>query len=137
MGDDQFSARGEARAFGACSVDPARLEVRGADGVVRSLSKRQMNALLELIDHQGHVVPRARLHALLCRAAEGHRDRAALSHHVAAIRRALGDPTLLETVRGQGYSLRPPADASPAPVRPCRVGRSERRPIRWMTGAMV
>ncbi|MEM9386172.1 MAG: helix-turn-helix domain-containing protein [Pseudomonadota bacterium] len=99
-------------AIGECWIEPALLRVVAADGTHTELSKRQIAALVELAEHFGQVVSRARMHEILCLAQEGHRDRAALSHHIGSIRRALGcsskHPSYIRTVRGQGYCLMQP-----------------------------
>ncbi|MEO0424542.1 MAG: tetratricopeptide repeat protein [Pseudomonadota bacterium] len=113
-------------AIGECRIEPALLRVIGADGTCTELSKRQIAALIELAEHFGQVVSRARMHEILCLAEEGHRDRGALSHHIGSIRRALGcsskHPTYIRTIRGQGYCLMQP----PRPITADAVATSNR-----------
>ncbi len=95
--------------LGGVRVEPTLLRVTAAEGRVTELSKRQMAAIVELAEHYGAVVSRARLHEILCLAKEGLRDRGALSQHIGIIRRAFGDTstnsTFVKTIRGQGYCL--------------------------------
>jgi len=99
------------RAFfiGSVLVDPMLQRVTTSDGKSSSVSKRQLTAIVELAEHYGAVVSRARMHEILCLSEEGLRDRGALSQHIGIIRRAFGDsskqPIFIKTVRGKGYYL--------------------------------
>ena len=88
---------------GPLRIDPGRHEVT-RDGVLLSLTRREFELLAALARAPGQVVPRERLFAELWSATwrgVGHN----LDVQVATLRAKLGEPRMIETVRGVGYRL--------------------------------
>jgi two-component system copper resistance phosphate regulon response regulator CusR len=95
--------------LGDLMVDRAARAVRRA-GVLLSLTPKEFALLEVLFDARGAVVSREEL---IDRCWDERVDMFsnAVNVHIAALRRKLGPPPLIETVRGGGYAL----DGSPAP----------------------
>lgn len=92
------------------SLHPARRRCCRA-GRPLTLSPREFDLLLALMQAQGAAVTTARLEAVLH--PWGTRlDSNAVQVHVHHLRRKLGDKELIETVRGVGYRLAGPARIS-------------------------
>jgi DNA-binding response OmpR family regulator len=87
------------------TVDVRTHEVT-VDGRLVELTPKEFDLLVHLLDDPGAVHPRQRI-------LEEVWDRnwfgptKTLDVHVASLRRKLGDPTLIETVRGVGFRVRP------------------------------
>jgi two-component system response regulator RegX3 len=87
------------------SVDERTHEAR-VDGRLVDLTPKEFELLAHLLDDPGAVHPRQRI-------LEEVWDRnwfgptKTLDVHIASLRRKLGDPTLIETVRGVGFRMRP------------------------------
>lgn len=90
-------------------VDRALRAVRRAD-VLLALTPKEFALLEVLVEAQGAVVSREEL---IDRCWDEHADMFsnAVNVHIAALRRKLGTPPLIETVRGGGYAL----DVGPGP----------------------
>ena len=91
----------ELLAFGDLTLDPATREVRRGDRTI-GLSAREADLLELLLHHARRVVPREQ--AL----SEIWQDDAApniVDRYVSNLRRKLGDPPLISTVRGTGFVL--------------------------------
>ena len=88
-------------------VDLAARRVRVDDADVR-LSRKEFELLRVLLEARGGVCTRERLLDEVWGAALFGSTRT-LDVHIATLRGKLGDPELVETVRGVGYRLRPPA----------------------------
>lgn len=98
-----------------------------------------MSALVTLACNFGQVTSRARMHEILCLSKEGHRDKAAISHHISRIRKVLGDssknPHVIKTIRGGGFyllkepRLEAPAAWSSSPYRGLKPFNFEHAPI--------
>lgn len=87
---------------GGLTVDPVRREVRQGD-VLIELSPREFQILMELIRHQGQIVPkRALAHAVFSLTDNAGTN--ALEVHVHNLRRKLPG-SLIRTVRGVGYLI--------------------------------
>jgi len=88
---------------GRLHVDRVR-RVALVDGVPIELTAKEFDLLAVLAEEPGRVVPR---HELLARVWDPiwHGTGKSLDVHVSVIRRKLGDPGLIETVRGVGYRL--------------------------------
>jgi two-component system copper resistance phosphate regulon response regulator CusR len=95
--------------LGDLIVDRAARAVRRG-GVLLSLTPKEFALLEVLVDARGAVVSREEL---IDRCWDERVDMFsnAVNVHIAALRRKLGPPPLIETVRGGGYAL----DGSPAP----------------------
>ncbi len=96
--------RREPTTVGALTVDVDARRV-WLDGREITLTRKEFELLVTLVRHPGAVVTREQLLA-----AVWHTTWAGSPHtvevHVAALRSKLGDPTLVQTVRGVGYRLR-------------------------------
>ncbi|WP_204035392.1 response regulator transcription factor [Micromonospora qiuiae] len=88
---------------GAVRVDVAARTVTVADRPV-SLTRKEFDVLLSLARQPGVAVPRDRI--LLDAWGTTFADRHTVEVHVGSLRSKLGDPRLVETVRGVGYRLR-------------------------------
>jgi DNA-binding response OmpR family regulator len=79
---------------------------RGAavDGVMVALTRKEFDILMSLARQPGLVVPRDRI--LLDVWQTTWTGRHTVEVHVGSLRAKLGDPGLVETVRGVGYRLR-------------------------------
>lgn len=87
---------------GGLTVDPARREVRQGDALIE-LSPREFQILMELIRHQGQIVPKRDLaHAVFSLTDNAGTN--ALEVHVHNLRRKL-PASLIRTVRGVGYLI--------------------------------
>jgi DNA-binding response OmpR family regulator len=86
---------------GALTLDQARAEVR-RDGVLIPLTAKELAVLTELVVAAGSVVSRTHL---IESCWDEHTDPMSntVDVHVASLRRKLGDPVMIHTVRGQGY----------------------------------
>lgn len=125
--------------IGDVKIEPAINAISTRGGLTRKISSRQMSALTKLAMNYGQVVSRADMHQILCLSQEGHRDRAALSHHIGKIRRELGDTgresKFIQTIRGGGYyllqepKLEPPLVWEDSPYRGLKPYRYQHAPI--------
>ncbi|MEU6022914.1 response regulator transcription factor [Micromonospora sp. NPDC047134] len=88
---------------GTVRVDAAARTVTVADRPV-SLTRKEFDVLLSLARQPGVAVPRDRI--LLDAWGTTFTDRHTVEVHVGSLRNKLGDPRLVETVRGVGYRLR-------------------------------
>ena len=88
---------------GDLAVDQARAEVRRA-GTLLPLTAKEFAVLVELAARPGEVVSRAEL---IERCWDEQTDPLSntVDVHIASLRRKLGDPPLIATVRGLGYRL--------------------------------
>ncbi len=88
---------------GRVHIDRTR-RVTMVDGEPVQLTAKEFDLLAVLAEEPGRVVPR---HELLARVWDPvwHGTGKSLDVHVSVIRRKLGDPGLIETVRGVGYRL--------------------------------
>jgi two-component system response regulator QseB len=88
--------------IGNLTIDPVRHEVRHGDQLIE-LSPREFQVLVELMRHQGQIVPkRALAHAVFSLTDNGGTN--ALEVHVHNLRRKLPE-SLIRTVRGVGYLI--------------------------------
>ena len=100
------TARAELLEIGDVAVDPQAREVRVADEVVE-LTGKEFDLLAYLLENAGIVVSRDQLldHVWGMSYAGGTRT---VDVHVAQLRRKLGRPASIRTVRGSGYkAVRP------------------------------
>jgi two-component system response regulator RegX3 len=88
---------------GRISVDRNRRQVI-VDGVDVELTAKEFDLLAVLAEEPGRAVPRQELFARVWDPVWVGSGKT-LDVHVASLRRKLGDPTLVETVRGVGYRL--------------------------------
>ncbi len=88
---------------GPVRIDVAARTVTVADRAV-SLTRKEFDVLLSLARQPGVAVPRDRI--LLDAWGTTFADRHTVEVHVGSLRGKLGDPRLVETVRGVGYRLR-------------------------------
>lgn len=86
------------------SIDLAAREVRGADGEVLALTRKEFDVVALLARHQGVALTRERILRAVWQTDWKGLGRS-LEVHVAAIRRKLNNPGVIETVRGVGYRL--------------------------------
>ena len=88
---------------GDLAVDQARAEVRRA-GTLLPLTAKEFAVLVELAARPGDVVSRSEL---IERCWDDQTDPVSntVDVHIATLRRKLGDPPLIQTVRGLGYRL--------------------------------
>jgi DNA-binding response OmpR family regulator len=92
-------------AWAGVTVDERTHEAR-VDDVLVDLTPKEFELLVHLLDDPGAVHPRQRI-------LEEVWDRnwfgpsKTLDVHIASLRRKLGDPSLIETVRGVGFRMRP------------------------------
>jgi two-component system response regulator RegX3 len=95
-------------AMGNLEVDPAARRARlGNDEL--ELSRKEFDLLLELARHTGNVVRREDLMARVWDE-NWFGSTKTLDVHVGWLRRKLGDPAWIETVRGVGFRLAPPGE---------------------------
>jgi DNA-binding response OmpR family regulator len=102
----------EAVRWDAVVVDLAARRVRVGDADVR-LSRKEFDVLRVLVGARGAVCTREQLLDEVWGATLFGSTRT-LDVHIATLRGKLGDPDLVETVRGVGYRLRAPAVPDPA-----------------------
>ncbi len=95
---------------GPLVVDPAARTV-ARDGQPVTLGQREYDLLLKLLLHRGQVLTRAQLEAALYGFDQGLESNA-IEVHIHHLRRKLGDD-LIRTVRGVGYFMPRPPDATP------------------------
>ena len=89
--------------FGDIEVDFRRAEVR-RDGVLLPLTVKEQSILEQLVDHVDTVVSRS--HLIEHCWDESHDPMSnVVDVHVSSLRRKLGDPCPIRTVRGQGFLL--------------------------------
>ncbi len=90
---------------------PVRIDLRTrdvtVDGSAVELTPREYDLLVHLSRDPGTVHPRQRILEEVWDA-NWFGPTKTLDVHVAALRRKLGDPSLIETIRGVGFRLRPP-----------------------------
>jgi DNA-binding response OmpR family regulator len=104
-GPQEASARPDLLSCDGVSVDVRTHEARVEDRLV-DLTPKEFELLAHLLDDPGAVHPRQRI-------LEEVWDRnwfgpsKTLDVHIASLRRKLGDPSLIETVRGVGFRMRP------------------------------
>jgi DNA-binding response OmpR family regulator len=91
---------------GALEVDPAARRVT-VDGAEVELSRKEFDLLLELARHAGQVVRREDLMARVWDE-NWFGSTKTLDVHVGWLRRKLGDPAWIETVRGVGFRFATP-----------------------------
>ncbi|MDX2675380.1 response regulator transcription factor [Streptomyces sp. NY05-11A] len=113
-------------AAGAQLIGPLAIDRRGRQVRVHqkpvALSPKEFDLLAHLADDPGAVHTRRQI---LDAVWEPHYfgPTKTLDVHIAALRRKLGDPGWIDTVRGVGFRLTPPADPEPAaPSRPDSEG---------------
>jgi DNA-binding response OmpR family regulator len=101
-------ARSKQLTLGDVTVDPATHEVMGGSDRSCTLSGRELEVLVRLMEARGDVVPREELLAGVW--GEEHCSEAVLDTTVHRLRRKLEEqisrPNLVSTVRGVGYRLR-------------------------------
>jgi DNA-binding response OmpR family regulator len=85
-------------------VDLAAREVRGADGSVVPLTRKEYDLLALLVRHRGRALPRERILREVWGSSWKGLGRT-LEVHVASLRRKLGEADVVETVRGVGYRV--------------------------------
>jgi DNA-binding response OmpR family regulator len=90
-------------ACGPLSLDPAAREAR-VDGREIALTQREFDLLEYLLRHPGQVISRRRLLEQVWDYASMGETRT-VEVHVAQVRRKLGRPELIRTVRGVGYKI--------------------------------
>jgi len=91
-------------AFADLSLDPAaRVAVRGGDSI--ELTQREAALLELLMRHPGRVVSRRTAMASVWSDGSASTENV-VDRYVAYLRRKLGDPVLIHTVRGAGFILR-------------------------------
>ena len=88
---------------GRVNVDRDRHEVR-VDGDLVDLTAKEFDLLAVLAEEPGRAVPRQELFARVWDPVWVGTGKT-LDVHVASLRRKLGDPAIIETVRGVGYRL--------------------------------
>lgn len=88
---------------GVC-IDLAAREVRTADGAACRLTRKEFDLVALLARHQGVALSRERILRAVWQTEWKGLGRS-LEVHVGAIRRKLGKPDIIETVRGVGYRL--------------------------------
>lgn len=88
---------------GRVVVDRSRRRVT-VDGAAVDLTAKEFDLLAVLAEEPGRVVPRQELFSRVWDPV-WHGTGKTLDVHVSALRRKLGDPALVETVRGVGYRL--------------------------------
>jgi DNA-binding response OmpR family regulator len=81
------------------------------DGSALDLTAKEFDLLAVLAEEPGRVVPRQELLSRIWDPV-WHGSGKTLDVHVSALRRKLGDPDLIQTVRGVGYSLMDGADSA-------------------------
>jgi DNA-binding response OmpR family regulator len=84
-------------------VDQARAEVRRG-GVLLTLTAKEFAVLVELVSQPGTVVSRTHL-IETCWDEMTDPMSNTVDVHIAGLRRKLGDPPLIQTVRGRGYKV--------------------------------
>ena len=92
---------GQRLASGPIELDPAAREVR-VDGAEIELTRREFDRLACLLRERGRVVGREELLASVW-PEEFHTPTRTVEVHVAQLRRKVGRPELIRTVRGVGY----------------------------------
>jgi DNA-binding response OmpR family regulator len=85
-------------------VDLAAREVRGADGSVVPLTRKEYDLLALLVRHRGRALPRERILREVWGSSWKGLGRT-LEVHIASLRRKLGEADVVETVRGVGYRV--------------------------------
>jgi two-component system response regulator MprA len=96
---------GDEEAFlrsGSLRLDPARLKA-WRDGVPLELTPKAFRLLKVFVQNEGRVLSKA---ALMASVWGEQVDPNTLEVHLSTLRRALGDPPLIRTVRGYGYVFR-------------------------------
>ena len=95
-------------AFGAWSLDTVARHLRSPDGLVTSLSGADYQLLRIFLSHANQVLTRDQL-MLLAKGREADPFDRSIDLQVSRLRHRLGDdpaaPTIIKTVRGQGYVL--------------------------------
>jgi two-component system response regulator RegX3 len=94
---------GQRRVVGTLQLDPRTRRVQ-LDGREIELTPKEFDVLATLMDEPGVVVSRRRLAEQVWESAWYSHSRT-LDVHVGALRRKLGDPAWIETVRGIGFRL--------------------------------
>ncbi|PFG41628.1 DNA-binding response OmpR family regulator [Isoptericola jiangsuensis] len=102
----EWDGRGEAKVVDACglSVDLAAREVRREDGTVVGLTRKEYDLLALLVRHRGTALARERILREVWGSSWKGLGRT-LEVHVASLRRKIGEPDVVETVRGVGYRV--------------------------------
>ncbi|MEG3616414.1 MULTISPECIES: response regulator transcription factor [Isoptericola] len=85
-------------------IDLAAREVRRPDDSTVSLTRKEYDLLALLVRHRGTALARERILREVWGSSWKGLGRT-LEVHVASLRRKLGDPTVVETVRGVGYRV--------------------------------
>lgn len=103
--------------FAGWSLDTATRNLTSPQGVVVALSGTEFRLLRIFMDHPNSVLTRDQLIDLMLDREAGAYDRA-IDVQVSRLRQRLGEgarePTLIKTVRGQGYVLAAHVEAAPA-----------------------
>jgi DNA-binding response OmpR family regulator len=94
--------------IGDLTLDTRTHEVRRAGRLI-ALTGKEYALLDYFMRHSGHVLSRAQLVEHVWDFATEHLSNV-LEVFIANLRRKLGEPDLIRTVRGSGYQLRPPED---------------------------
>lgn len=89
-------------AYGDIALYPAKMEARRA-GAVLELSPKGYLLLKTFLEHAERVLPKE---VLMTRVWGEEVEPNTLEVHLSALRRALGEPQLLHTLRGHGYILK-------------------------------
>jgi DNA-binding response OmpR family regulator len=97
----QREGAGDVLTLGPLTLDPAGREVRMAERGVE-LTQREFDLLEYLMRHAGQVVSRDRLLETVWGFVSPGETRT-VEVHIAQLRKKLGDPDLIRTVRGVGY----------------------------------
>jgi len=84
-------------------VDQARAEVRRS-GILLTLTAKELAVLVELVSRPGIVVSRTHI-IETCWDEMTDPMSNTVDVHIASLRRKLGDPVLIDTVRGSGYRM--------------------------------
>ncbi|MDX2709022.1 response regulator transcription factor [Streptomyces sp. PA03-6a] len=100
---------GRPRTLGPVALDPVRRTVH-KDGEPLTLTTTEFNLLACLMGHPGQVFTRDQLLAHVWGAPD-YREGRVVDVYVSQLRSKLGDPSLIRTIRGVGYSAAPPRPA--------------------------
>jgi two-component system, OmpR family, response regulator RegX3 len=103
---------GEIGARGRLRTGPLEVDLRGRtaslDGAELALTEKEFDLLAVLLEDAGAVVSRSTLLERVWNTTWSGSTKT-IDVHIAALRRKLGDAAWIQTVRGVGFRLRPPA----------------------------